>query len=114
MFKSWNIACIRHVWHIWLWMLLVEILDYVKSALVDIEVDIPLFKIRSTSLPDYRIRMQLFNRRPYCLPNTASLRSVPDIEEIQMVMLCSPVYLNNGSAYHFSITHDFISNSSGF
>ena len=58
---------------VWVWMLLVEIYDNVKSALVDIEVDIPLFKIRSTCLPNFRFWVKSFNLSPNGLTYTLAL-----------------------------------------
>ena len=41
----------------WLWVVLTEEFYHMESALIDVEVDIPLFKIGRVGLPDFRFLM---------------------------------------------------------
>ena len=44
-----------------------------KAAAVDIEMDIPLFKIRSDRLPHLHLWMQLFNLAPCSIADTLAV-----------------------------------------
>ncbi len=98
---------------VWVWMLLVVILNNMKSALVDIEVDVPLFKIRSTSLPNFRFRVKSFYLRPNGLTYTLALNTMLHIQEIQMVVSGFLIYLHDGTTHHTAIFHRSISHTPG-
>ena len=95
------------------WMLFVEILDNVKSALVDIEVDIPLFKIRSTCLPNFCFGVKSFNLSPNGLTYTLALNAMLHIQEIQMVVSGLRIYLYDGTTHHTAIFNRSISHTPG-
>ena len=98
---------------VWVRMLLVVILDNMKSALVDIEVDIPLFKIRSTSLPYFRFGVKSFYRSPNGLTYPLALNAMLHIQEIQMVVSGLRIYLYDGTTHHTAIFHRSISHTPG-
>lgn len=57
-------------------MMLVEKLYGVKSAAINVKVDVPLFKIRCVGLPDFRVRMPFLDGLPDSLADALALRPI--------------------------------------
>ena len=52
----------------------VEELDDVEAALVDVKMDVPLFKIRSAGLPDLGLGVHALDLLPSCKADTLAVR----------------------------------------
>ena len=63
-----------------------EILDNVKSALVDIEVDVPLLEVGGTCLPYFCFGVKPLDFSPNGFTHTLALNTMLHIQEIQMVV----------------------------
>ena len=68
-------------------MMLVEELNGMESAAVDVEMDIAAVKIRGAGFPHFYFRMQCFDSFPNCLSNTLTLHAYLHIKERQFTMM---------------------------
>ena len=55
-------------------MMFIVKFNNMKAAAVDVKVDIPFFKIRCFSLPDFHLRMQFFNGAPGGIADSTVVR----------------------------------------
>ena len=100
-FKAGDRIGIRHVvlaLHIRIWMLLVVILDNMKAAFVHVEMDIAPLEIRGAGFPHKSIRVILLYSSPYRLTYAFALYSVFHVQEIQVMMMCFRIDLNDRTA----------------
>ena len=67
-------------------MAVVELHD-VKSAAVDIEVDIALLKIRRYGLPDLHLRMHTFNSTPRRIADALAVDFGRDKEDLKIAVI---------------------------
>ena len=69
------------------WMMLVEKLNGMESAAVDVEVNVPSVKIRSTSFPYHRLWMHSLDSLPNGLSDALTLNTNLHIEKCQFASM---------------------------
>ena len=89
-------------------MMAVEKLDDMEPAFVDIEMDVPRFKVGSTRLPDFCFRIQAFNFLPGSIAYTFAVCCWRDKQQVQMVMLRLFIYRQYHPAYNPAIFPDTV------
>lgn len=115
--KTGNVIGIRHVvvsMHIGIRMLLVVILDNMKATFVHVEVDIASLEIRGAGFPHKCIRVILLYSSPYRLTYAFTLYSVFHVQEIQVMMMCFWINLNNRTADEDISLYGTVSDAPGF
>ena len=78
-----------------------------KTAAIDIEMDIPLFKIRSDCLPDLHLRVQLFHLAPCGITNTLAVNEGRNKEYLKISPLTFDLQYH--AADILIVTHDSVS-----
>ena len=114
-FKAGDRIGIRHVvlaLHIRIWMLLVVILDNMKAAFVHVEMDIAPLEIRGAGFPHKSIRVILLYSSPYRLTYAFALYSVFHVQEIQVMMMCFRIDLNDRTADDTAVLYGSICHTS--
>ena len=72
------------VWHIGVWMMLIEELNGMESAAVDIKMDIAAVEIRGAGFPDFYVWMHGLYGFPYDLTDTFALNTHLHIEKCKL------------------------------
>ena len=67
--------------HIWVWMMLIEELNGMKTAAVDVKVDVATVEIRGAGFPHFNLWMHRFYGFPDGLADTFALNAHLHIEE---------------------------------
>ena len=91
---------------VWVGMVSVEELDDMKSAAVDVEVDITLFKIRRDGLPDLHLRIHSLNLTPRGIADTFAVDMRRYKKQIQISLVT--VNTDNSSACDFSVIENTV------
>ena len=76
-----TIFLVKLLRHIGVWMMLVEELNGMESAAVDVEVDIPAVEIRGTGFPHFYLWMHGLYSFPDGLTDTFALNAHLHVEE---------------------------------
>ena len=84
--------------------MLIEKLNGMESAAVDVEVDIPSVEIRGAGFPHFYLRMHRFYRFPDGLADTFTLNTHLHIEESQLAY--NTISCNDGTAHTLAILAD--------
>ena len=90
--------------HIGIRVVLIEKLNGMESAAVDVEVYVAAVEIRSTGFPYFYFRMRGFYRFPDGLADTFALNTDFHIEESQLAY--NTVSCNNGTAHTLAFLAD--------
>ncbi len=91
---------------------LIVILDNMEAAFVHIEVEVAFLEIRGSSFPDNSFRVQLLYCSPDCLPYAPTLYAVLHVQEIQVMMMCFRIDLNDCTADDTAVLYGSISHTS--
>ena len=105
------VLLVKLLWHVWVWMMLVEELNGMESTAVNVEVDVATVEIRSAGFPHLRLRMQYLDGFPDGLSDALALNAYLHIEECQFIMVSFIVDYHNGTAHTQTI---FIDSFVGF
>ena len=76
-----SILLVELLRHIGVWMMLIEELNGMESAAVDVEVDIPAVEIRGAGFPHFYLWMHGLYGSPYGLTDTFALNAHLHVEE---------------------------------
>ena len=87
-------------------MVTVEKLHDVEAAAVDIEVDIPLFKIRRNGFPDRYFRVQPFHRAPGSVADALAVRLRRNEQQIEVA--ARAVHADDHAADGLTVLHDAV------
>lgn len=91
---------------------LIVILDNMKAAFVHVEMDIAPLEIRGAGFPHKSIRVILLYSSPYRLTYAFALYSVFHIQEIQVMMMCFRIELNDCTADDTAVLYGSICHTS--
>ena len=84
----------------------IEKFHNMKTALVHVEMDVALFKIRSMRLPYFRFRVFCFDQAPDFQPCAPAVAPRIDIQQIQRIAPGFQIDLNDNPTDYFPILHD--------
>lgn len=85
-----------------------EKLHHVKTAFVDIEMDVPLFKVWRVGLPYFCFRVQSFNGLPSGKTHTLAVAVHIDEQKLKLIAIGIRMDGENRAAYNFSIQNNII------
>ena len=88
-----TLVCIRHL-VVGLKILAPKMID-LKTALVYVEMDVALFKIRRADLPNHGVGMQSLNRLPSAVTDAFGVFLGSNKQNLKLVMMCFFVDLQN-------------------
>ena len=80
-----------------------------KAAFIDVEMDIPLFKIWRTSLPHLGFGVQSLNGKPRAIANSSAVRIGRNEKDLQVVVISFPVDLQYNSSNVFTVNDNSVS-----
>ena len=84
-------------------------LIYLKSAFIDVKMNVSLLKIRGAGLPDHRLGMKRLHRLPSTKSDPPAMLLGRYEEYLKLVMMCLLIYLQDNSADIPSVNNDTVS-----
>lgn len=94
-----------------IWMVVVEEFDNMEAALIDIKVNVSGLKIRRAGFPDPCFRIEAFYFLPSCVADALAVGVRQNKQQIQVVMLCLFIDIQNDTSDTPAILADAIGDS---
>ena len=79
-----------------------------KAAFIDVEMDIPLFKIWRTGFPNLGFRVQSFNGKPRAISDPSAVRLGQDKKDLKVVVIVFFVDLQYYAADVLAVNHNAV------